>query len=415
MSFAFGILFYFPVLLFLLYRATRKKTVPLTPVELTLAFGFKVLMGCLYGYIFLHYFGGDDTWLYHREGLEELEKWSNDIAAVTWNLAPGYFFEHADGFMQGIRFYLDNLEKTSSIKVLALFDILSGKNYYINVVLFNFIIFWGHYLLFTVLVSRFPEKRKIIFFFVFLFPPVVFWLSGIRVDAWVFLFIALLVKTFDSWLQSRKAGKFIGVVLSFLALLIFRNVVAFICLPALLAWYFAASRRNPFVAFALTYGAGILLFFATGLLPGNMNLPAFVANRQQEYLALEANTRFKLDALEPTVNGFFKVTPQALLNTFLRPFPWEAKGALQLMAAADIIFFLLLLGLFVFRKEKPTRAYLSQPILLFFLFTGVSLFLFIGYTVPFPGAIVRYKIIGELFLLLLLSLNIRLGNNRLYK
>ncbi len=33
-----------------------------TKAEVVVTFGFKVLMACAYGYVFLHYYGGDDTW-----------------------------------------------------------------------------------------------------------------------------------------------------------------------------------------------------------------------------------------------------------------------------------------------------------------------------------------------------------------
>ena len=88
-------------------------------------------------------------------------------------------------------------------------------------------------------------------------------------------------------------------------------------------------------------------------------------------------------------------------NTFLRPFPWEAKGALQLLAAAENIFILTLL-IWLLLTIKNDYKILNRPFVWMLLFFSFSLYLFVGYTVPFPGAIIRYRIIPELLLLLLI-------------
>ena len=60
-----GALFWFIVFSYLLYRIIRRGTVPMTGIEVTAGFGFKILLGCIYGYVFSRYYNGDDTWLLH--------------------------------------------------------------------------------------------------------------------------------------------------------------------------------------------------------------------------------------------------------------------------------------------------------------------------------------------------------------
>ena len=64
-----------------------------------------------------------------------------------------------------------------------------------------------------------------------------------------------------------------------------------------------------------------------------------VADRQQAFMRLKG-TSFPLDTLKPTVKSFATTLPQAVGNTFIRPFPWEIEGLLQAMASLDILIFL---------------------------------------------------------------------------
>lgn len=140
-----------------------------------------------------------------------------------------------------------------------------------------------------------------------------------------------------------------------------------------------------------------------------------VAARQHEYFALKGNTRYQLDSLDAGVGSFARALPQAANNTLLRPYIWEADGMLQLVTAVGILFFWLLVILFVVRNEKPLSVFFQNPLFLFLVFFPLALYLFTGYTVPFPGAIVRYKCIPELLLLSVMVLNIRLAVQKGYE
>jgi hypothetical protein len=172
-------------------------------------------------------------------------------------------------------------------------------------------------------------------------------------------------------------------------------------LPALAAWYISVSSRFKAIwVFIVTYSVTAELFFASSLLSNQKNLPSIVVQRQQQYFALKGNTRYQLDSLRPTLESFVEVFPQSVINTIVRPFPWEAKGPLQAFYSLDILFFLFLFLTCLLKKDKDWKNYFYHPLTWVLLFFALSLYLFIGYTVPFPGAIIRYKIIGDLFILI---------------
>lgn len=394
-----GIIFYSIVFIFLIHRIIRNKT-QLTVTEVSLAFIFKVALGCLYGYIYGHFYNGDDTWMFQKYSLEELQLMFNDPLLFITKLGPAYTFAWQGGtFWENMSAWIHTLENNLIIKVLTIGNLFGGSNYYINVVFFNFVLFWGHYWLFKLYMQEFPQKRKQLLLLIFFFPPLVFWLSGIRGDGLVLFFLALLLVHFRRWLYNNHKWSILYFVFGVFGIIIFRSQVLLLLIPALAAWYISVKfNRKPLPTFLLVFGAGCLLFFATGLVSPQKNLPQVIAHRQQAFMALQG-TRFPLDTLQPTLLSFTRVLPQALSHTFVRPYIWEAQGALQLMTAAAIIIFWGLAIICIIKKEIHWKAMLCKPLILFSLGFGITLYIFIGYTIPFPGAIVRYKAIPELLLL----------------
>jgi hypothetical protein len=361
---------------------------------------FKVGMGCLYGYIYGRFYNGDDTWMYHHYSLAELQKLLHEPGRYFAELGPAESFAWAGGgFWHGLSAYLHTLENDGIIKILSIANIFSRGNYYINVVFFNFILFWGHYWLFSLYAKEFPEKRKPLLLLIFFFPPLVFWLSGIRADGLILFFLALLLIHFRRWLYDHKKWSVVYCIVAGLGIIIFRSQVMLLLLPALTAWYISVKfNRKPVATFTWVFGIGALLFFATAWVSPAMNLPGVIVQRQQAFMQLQG-TRFPLDSLQPSVTGFARVLPQAMSHTFLRPYIWEARGALQMMTAVEIIVCWLLVLAAIFQKDKYWKTFITRPLILFSMGIGITLYIFIGFTIPFPGAIVRYKAIPELLLL----------------
>lgn len=406
-------IFYFLLLAWAISTIARSPLHGIKKTEAWFAFGIKVAAGCLYGYLFLTYYNGDDTWDYNRRSIEEYKKLVNDPLLFISELSPASAFRAAKGIWQSIDFYIMDLEDGIMIKMLGVFNIFSRGNYYINIIFFNFVSFWGHYWLFRLLVEKFPDRRTILFCGIFLFLPVVFWVSGIRADGLLLFFVALLFFQYNRWLAQRHRRAIGWVMVALLGILIFRNVLCLLLLPALLAW-FLSHRFNiaPLKSFAVVYLVSAFIFFASAWLPGSDGLPGVVVKKQQRYLSLKGNTRFALDSLRPDVGSFVTTAPQAINNTVVRPVPWEAKGMLQLISSLENIFMLTLLVFFLFRKEQKWTKRWSDPALMSMLFFAISLYVFIGLTVPFPGAIVRYKTIPELILLTLLLVAIKLPSTK---
>ncbi|KIC93000.1 hypothetical protein [Flavihumibacter solisilvae] len=396
---------------FLTYWFIRRSGTTLTFFQTILAYSAKVLMGCAYGYIFFRNWGGDDTWMINNDSMAELEKLLN---------RPGQFFEDVDlfrlvqenGWKGGLHLFMDKLEHALLIKPLALFNLFSGGNYYINVTAFAALTIWSQIWLYHLLSLKWADTNKWLYVLIFFYPPALFWLSGIRGDGLLFLFFGLLLLQYDRWLSSKRPLNLIYVMVACLGIVILRAPMLAILFPALVAWWLCARGKWPVVkSFVTCHIAAVILFFATGLLNRPLNMPGIMADRQAAFFLLDGKTRVHLDTLDTNPLTFIRMLPQALDNSFLRPYPWNASGIMQVMTVTQNIFVICLLGVaalaLIARKcspgeQAPIGTGIKDPLQATAVFFGLFAYLSIGYTIPFPGALVRYRVIPELLLVIVL-------------
>ena len=132
----------------------------------------------------------------------------------------------------------------------------------------------------------------------------------------------------------------------------------------------------------------------------SFNMPLNLANKQHEFFKLEANTTLPLTPLQPTLKSYTFIFPQAVNHIFLRPYPNEISTPFHLLAFIENIFVLItIIVCLVFAKNKLPYL-LNFPFSLFLLSVAFSGFILVGYTVPFTGAIIKYKALYTVFFLL---------------
>lgn len=370
----------------------------LTTTEFCIGLGVKILMGLVYGYLFLHFYNGDDTWKIHRQSLKETELLLSQPGQFFLNeYTPFAAIENGKTLRETIILYLNDLEYALVVKTISVFNLLSRGNYYVNTVLFNLVVFWGHYWLFVLLKDLFPVSRKKLFAVTFLFLPAVFWLSGLRADGFLFFF-------FSFFLLNIFRKNVLLTIIGFAGAFIMRPQFATLLFVAVIPYLLSLKLKyKPLAIFITCYSLAIVLFFVTGL-------TNTVVQKQQDFMKLKG-TRFDMKKLEPDPASFIGAFPKAINHTFLRPYPWEAGNMLQLFYSLDIIFFWLLIILAILKPHTEWKRRLFDPVILMILFFSVSVYISNGYIVPFPGAIVRYKIIAELLIICVAILLMKENNN----
>lgn len=397
------IILYTTLLIFFLLRLSRNFRHHLSARQVTISFIIKILFGIAYGFIFFKFYHGDDTWRYFESSQDEYQK----LLHHPFQFLRDVFMETSgstslEAVYDTRNSYWNNISEVLFIKMLAVFNVFSFGNYYVNVVFFCFVGYIGNLLLFRLLVHHFPNASPWLLIVIFYIPVIVFWLSGIRKDGLLFLALTMVLFYFDRIIRREKNT--IKNILFFLSgligLYLIRNLMLMCITPSLFAWFLNRTFRiNAILSFSGVTILAIFLFFASGSIRGLPDLPQKVANRQYDFFNLKANTRLPLDSLKTSPSSYLQVLPQALNHTFLRPYLPESKGILQVISALDVLFFFIVMIWALVFQDKNTQNIFHNSLILSCICTALFGYILIGYTVPFPGAIVRYKVIFELLFL----------------
>jgi hypothetical protein len=388
---------------FFLYVLSVKNRIRVGSRVAIAAFLCKVALGCLYGYIFLHNYDGDDTWRYHFQSLDETVLLKSDPLRFITSIFDLNNETRYSSVFESVGSYWKELEYVLLIKLIAVFNLFSGGEYYINVVWFSFLGFWGGYYfyrLFTAVFSGYERQMASVFFF---FIPMVFWTSGIRKDGLVFLFMSIIFYHFYFFLKAGEWRRLAIVVLSLFMLFLVRNFLALTILPALLSWGITEkTRTSAWKIFSMVFGFCIFIFFLSARM-GPVDFPQKIADRQQEFFSLQGGSEVKLDSLGKGPVSYIKILPQAVNHVFFRPYPGEQSSMLYSFSAIETWLCLLVLILVIIFPSDSLHSILRRPFIVAVLFYGLANYLLIGFTIPFLGAIVRYRIIFETLFLAVMT------------
>jgi hypothetical protein len=104
-------------------------------------------------------------------------------------------------------------------------------------------------------------------------------------------------------------------------------------------------------------------------------------------------------ALKPEISSYIQQFPIAINHSFFRPYFTETTGILSIISAIEsyLLITIIVIAVIFFRNSI---AILNQPFTLLLVSFAFINYLLIGYTVPFSGAVVRYRVVFELFLLI---------------
>ena len=140
------------------------------------------------------------------------------------------------------------------MKILSVFNIFSRKNFYINTLFFNFLIFFGTIALYKVFIKIFPSYSFVLITCIFLLPSVIYFSSAIHRDGLIFLSLSMVIYYLFLMLKAKKISwqRVLMAVIFLFLILILRNFVFITLVPALIAWIVA--EQKPKYAFVIFMG-----------------------------------------------------------------------------------------------------------------------------------------------------------------
>lgn len=305
------------------------------------------------------------------------------------------------GFFGKIYDVLYILNNNAVIKLLALFNLASFNNIYINAVFFNSISFFAHIALYRIYCNLYPANKFAAVIGCFLLPSLLIFSSAILKDNVMFMSLAgICYAVYFSQTKFLGIRKFLLWGFSFFCLLVIRNYVAAVLVPPLFAYWLHKYYHTPKLkTFLFTYGATICLLVLLSIINPDLAVGKIISNKQKEFLDIGVvNTQLTTDSLQNTAADFIRTFPSAVNHVFLRPYLWEKASADTLFFAIELFFFLALLLFCLYHYRKKFTA--IHPFVLCTIVFSISVLLLIGYIVPAYGAIIRYRSIFLPFLII---------------
>lgn len=342
-----------------------------------------------------------DTWGYHKDALVEYRLLFTHPSEYFTNLFyTGYQYGY-DGILQFHNSYWNDLKTNLMVKFVSGLHFFSFGHYYVNVVLYNFLVFFGHIALVRMFQKFFKDKNTILIITCFLLPSLLLFSSAIHKDGLIFAAISITCYCFYD-LISRPVfsnRKMLMVILSVLFIFLLRSYILIVLIPALTGWYVTYKMKYyPAIVFSLVLILGVVIFFNINYFFPSLNMPQMVVQKQADFFGLgKANSSIEISELTPTFRSFIRNAPEAISHTMLRPYFRDyfiSRPLLPFIFELIVYQFLFILFLF-FRRNEP----MNKPFIFFCISFSIIILLIIGYIVPVLWAIVRYKSIYLPFLL----------------
>jgi hypothetical protein len=386
---------YLVILCWLLLRVPFIKNAGINSRVLLGLFLIKVVAGIAIGWTAIHIYGpGNDYWDLNNEAWIEYRLLITDPGKYFSNIFTSDYEGGYTGIFSSFNSYWNDLRGNIVIKLVSVFNIFSRGDYYINSLFFNFIIFFGHIILYRLFSKVFPGRQGWVIIGCFLLPSTLYFVSGIHKDGLVFLLQAVLIySVYQSLAKNKFTVKRVSLIMvSLILLFLVRNFIVLALLPALLAWILSAKTKwNAAITFVGVYLLSGLLFFGISSVNAKIDPPAIIVKKQTDYKSLRPGaTQIELTPLQPNFKSFVANTPQAVGHILFMPYP-GVQAVNSLLPFSFEMFFYLFLFLRLHFFMRKNYAVSDKPFLFFILFFTFTVFLFIGYTVPNIGALVRYR------------------------
>ena len=406
-------------LVFFCWLITRIKFIQQTGLNnqwLIGLFVLKVAAGVAYGYYYStipNFENSSDSWKFFFDAKGDTKLLFQNPVRYVLSIFDNPYDRDYRRLFSSANSYWNDLKHIYMVKIVSLFNVLSGSRYYVNVIFYSFITFFGPIAFIRVMNDVFPNKKIIITCSTFMLPSFLFWSSGIHKDGIVFLLMSLLVYVMYFALKEKKMRlrSFLLIGLCLLAIFPVRNHVVLACVPGLFAWWLAERYfKRKWIAFVLVTVICSSVFFGAKFIHPKLDLPVSIVLRNKDFIHLGGNSFLPQRKLEPTFMGFLQNAPQALNHALVRPYVTEFLSPLYLVSALEILCIWLLVSIWFFRfTDNPYKHSVVQ----FLFLVSMVLLLLTGYIVPQLGAIVRYRAIFFPFILVPIIATIDWKKNKL--
>jgi hypothetical protein len=363
------------------------------------------------GLVYAFYYKGGDTFNYfsHAQIInsalgDSFDKWFKLISHSS-------IYESPEIYSYASQLYWYNSSAEYAVAVItAILGLFTFTTYLPTALLFAYIAFSGIWAMYRTFVQLYPKLVKLLAIVFLFIPSTVVWGSGIFKDTICMFGLGWMTHaTFRLFVN--KDFSFKNILLILLSFYLIAQVKMYILLgfmPALAMWLLltysrriktAATRWAVNILFiGLTIGGALFFMqrFAEELNKyslENIAKTAKVTQNWTKFASGDEGSSYSIGEIDGSIGGLLSLFPQAVVVTFFRPFPWEARKVMVIFSALEALAFLYFTLQMVFaRRSKPLGHMIKDPTIFFCLVFAVIFGFAVGVSSGNFGALSRYKI-----------------------
>jgi hypothetical protein len=377
---------------------------------------FKVIAGISLGLIYKFYYEGGDTFQYFKDA-GVLANYMIERPSGTFAI----FLHTADiPEIAGQIAYSDQPRALFFTRIITVFYLITGGNYWLISIFLSVISFFGAYILVKELSRNYAGlsiPAKISFYFL---PSFVFWTSGLLKES---VAVSALLVLVAMCLKMKRQHKFLNIyywiALAFAGFILwelkyFYAALTFPVLFSLLIFeYINGLRKLP--AYYL------LFFFIVGIavvsqLHYNLSFTHIADVVYQNYrLGVDNSDSAVLRYLnfDGSVKSYVMNLPLAMIFGLFRPVVFESANIMQLLVGLEntVVLVLFLMALWKSRKSIRVPGHHALAALIYV----ISLDVFLAFSTPNFGTLSRYKVGFWPFFVLFVLIGLRQKKSDLNK
>ena len=369
-----------------------------------LALALKIIAGIGLGLIYKLHYNGGDTFQYFAEA-KTLALHLLDHPAKFFNI---YFFtdtllELSDGLV-----FDDQPRALFFSKIISVFYLLSGGNYWLTSVFLSFFNFLCIFYLLKQLVSTFPYLEKASYASFYFLPTFVFWTSGLLKESLAIGALSIAAAVVIKFSRTNKYNSvrdWFVLVISLLLLWYLKYYYAAVAAPCLgLLLIYDVLKISQKYRFYLALGFGVIAAIIISNLHYNLSINRMLEIIYQNYRTssnLSDTLSIRYYQFDGSISAFLLNIPIALYGGLFRPAIIETESLFQHIVAVEnsLVFIILIVALWRSKLKIDWQNHYLKTTLLYVIILAI----FIAFAAPNFGTLSRYKVAYWPFFVLLVS------------
>jgi hypothetical protein len=404
-----------PFVIFFVYTGAYiirdRVTDPVTRKYYFPALSLKIFGALALGFVYQFYYNGGDTFAYHTHGSRHIWEAFMETPERGFKLLfsdgkahPGYW-----GISDKIWYFRDQ-KSFFIVRIATVLDLITFSSYCGTAVLFAVISFIGGWMLFLTFYKRNPGIHKWIAVSCLFVPSVIFWGSGILKDTVTLAFLGIATYCVSILFIERTFRFQFFLLLLFSCYVIF-SIKVYILMSFLIAamvWVLAVyffsirSMAMRIMVIPLVIAASVTLSFV-GIRELVKDDPKYSFDKLAETVRVtaydirywtgkDAQSGYTLGELDGSVGSVVVLAPSAINVSLFRPYLWEVKNPLMLLAALESIITLLITFWVLIKAKGDLLKGLGSPETVFCLTFALMFAFGVGVSSYNFGTLGRYKI-----------------------